>query len=108
MRCGLQNYFGIHTKWPGSLHDARVWRNSAVFHHLCSRIAGDKVLIADSTYPIPVLLMKPYPESKAAVDPNKRNFNRSLPEERVLIENTFGQLKSTFQMIFLNLLFFMR
>ena len=43
--------------------------------------------------------MKPYSQADAAQDPVKRNFNNILSEERVIIENVFGQITSRFQML---------
>ena len=83
----------------GSVHDARIWRNSAVNTLLCTGIAGNKLLIGDSAYPISTYLCKPYPQSEANTNPVKKNFNSILSEERIVIEHVFGQLKSRFQML---------
>ena len=89
----------VNAAWPGSVHDARVWRNSGVFRLMQTGVAGDKLLLGDSAYPISSFMMKPFTEAEAAVDPVKRRFNTYLTKDRVLVENTFGQLKSRFQML---------
>ena len=89
----------VNASWPGSVHDARVWRNSAVFRLLSSGMAGDKLLIADSAYPISPFLMKPFSQAEATIDPVKRRFNTKICKDRVLVENTLGQLKSRFPML---------
>ena len=89
----------VDANWPGSVHDARIWRNSDPLNNLMTGISGDKLLIGDSAYPLSPYLMKPYSQADAAQDPVKRNFNNILSEERVIIENVFGQITSRFQML---------
>ena len=92
----------VTAKWPRgvfTVHDARIWRNSAVNTLLSTGIAGNKLLIGDSKYPISTYLCKPYPQSEANTNPVKKNFNSILSEERIVIEHVFGQLKSRFQML---------
>ena len=84
---------------PGSVHDARVWRNSPVKAFMDSGISGDKLILADSGYGIAPYLMTPYPRAESATDPIKSRFNTALSHDRVVVENTLGQLKNQFQML---------
>ena len=71
-------FIAVCAKWPGRAHDARVWRNSAVFIKLSTGYTGDKYFIADSAYPISRHLLKPYSTQEAAADPVKQHFNNVL------------------------------
>ena len=92
-------FIAVCAKWPGRAHDARVWRNSAVFIKLSTGYTGDKYFIADSAYPISRHLLKPYSTQEAAAAPVKQHFNNVLTKDRVLIENVIGQWKCRFQML---------
>ena len=54
-------------------------------------------LVGDSAHPISPWLMKPYPE--ATHDPGEITFNKELSSARVVIECTFGRLKSHWQIL---------
>ena len=82
--------------YPGSLHDARVYRNSSLYQRASNedilrepveRIGITDIrpyLVGDSAYPISPWLMKPYPE--ATRDPGEITFNKELSSARVAIE----------------------
>ena len=95
---GQYRILDANIAWSGSVHDARVWRNSAVKAVLDSGVEGDKLMLADSGYGITPYLMVPYTQVQSAADPVKRRFNYTLSQDRVVIENTIGQLKCRFQM----------
>lgn len=52
-------FVSLSAKWPGSVNDARVWRNSALFAKLSSgwRPFEGAVIIGDSIYPQSEFLM---------------------------------------------------
>jgi len=95
--------------YPGSLHDARVYRNSSLYQRASNedvlkepveRIGITDIrpyLVGDSAYPISPWLMKPYPE--ATCDPSEITFNKELSSARVVIECTFGHLKSRWRIL---------
>ena len=95
--------------YPGSLHDARVYRNSSLYQRASNedilrepveRIGITDIrpyLVGDSAYSISPWLMKPYPE--ATRDPGEITFNKELSSPRVAIECAFGRLKSRWRIL---------
>ncbi|KAI2646881.1 hypothetical protein H4Q32_024206 [Labeo rohita] len=71
----------LDAKWPGSVHDSRIFR------------LFDGVLVGDRGYACQRFLLTPYP------DPQTRSqnwFNVALSKTRVKVEMTFGILKARF------------
>ncbi len=87
----------IETRWAGSTHDARVWRNSSAKEIMEAQqmfsIAGD------SAYPMSRTLLKPFSNAEATT-PNHRRFNRLLCGLRtVCTENIIGVWKQRFPIL---------
>ena len=79
-------------RWPGSVHDSRIFRHSHINQKLSvSEIDG--ILLGDSGYPLFKYLMTSYRDPTTDV---QRNFNNCLSIGRVRIEMTFGLLKRRF------------
>ncbi|CAI2199582.1 10124_t:CDS:1, partial [Funneliformis geosporum] len=94
---GIVNYRGIFISfdvgWPGSVHDARVYRNSSFYKNYSNLIQEDDYLLGDSAYPISPFLIPPFK------DPNSqrhKDFNQFHSSHRVVVENAFGRLKARF------------
>ncbi|CAH1156075.1 unnamed protein product, partial [Phaedon cochleariae] len=88
----------VDVRWPGSVHDARVFRTSDLFtvgHRLC---APDYYLIGDSAYPSNNWLLTPYKNNGNLIQCQK-TFNKVLSKTRVKIEHSFGLLKGRFRRI---------
>lgn len=95
--------------YPGSMHDARILRNSTLYQRAEQGeiLTGPVVninhhdigpyLLGDSAYPISPWLQKPFPE--ATRDRNEIQFNRELSSARVKIECAFGCLKSRWRIL---------
>jgi hypothetical protein len=94
---GIVNDRGIFISfdigWPGSVHDARVFRNSSFYKNYSNLIQEDDYLLGDSAYPISPFLIPPFK------DPNsqQKEFNQFHSRHRVVIENAFGRLKARFK-----------
>ena len=91
--------------WPGSVHDARVFVNSAIYKKITEEnILGgmDRTMdayqvpvciVGDSAYPIQTWLMKPF-SNNTSLDSRQKCFNYSLSRARIVVENAFGRLKA--------------
>ncbi len=74
--------------WPGSTHDARIWRSSST--KALMEQQEQFFVLGDSAYPISRTLVKPYKNPTG----NQVPFNRALSGARThLTENTIGILK---------------
>lgn len=81
--------------WAGSVHDARIWRNSEVQRALNENSVGALVL-ADQAYPLTPWVMPIY---RNPVTHEQRVYNQLHKKERVIIERMFGQLKKRFPVL---------
>ena len=93
--------------WPGSVHDARVFSNSAIFkkgneqklfpNDVKKEICGvdiPPVLLVDPAYLFLPWVVKGYPRNEASR--NQQVFNYHLSRTRMTVENTFGRWKGRF------------
>ena len=84
--------------YPGSVHDARVFRNSPLSNSLGEKCQGFYIL-GDSAYPCLRNLLTPYKDT-GNLTIVQRNFNKKLSHCRVLIEHTIGLLKQRFRQLY--------
>ncbi|XP_050705937.1 putative nuclease HARBI1 [Eriocheir sinensis] len=80
--------------FPGSVHDSYIWRQSVLRQQFVEGQYGDSLLLGDSGYPLEPFLMTPV--SQPTTDAH-RAYNRSHSRTRVVVEQTFGVLKSRFR-----------
>ncbi|XP_061586279.1 putative nuclease HARBI1 [Cololabis saira] len=83
----------VEAKWPGSVHDSRIYRKCT----LSNRFAHgefDGYLLGDRGYPCMPSLLTPYPDPEPG--PQQR-FNVAHCRTRARVEMTLGILKSRFQ-----------
>ncbi|CAB5135540.1 unnamed protein product [Rhizophagus irregularis] len=95
---GIVNDRGIFTSfdvgWPGSVHDAQVYRISFFYKDYSHLIQDDDYLLGDSAYPISPFLIPPFKDPSSR---KHKKFNQFHSCHRVVIENTFGRLKARFR-----------
>jgi hypothetical protein len=95
--CGPDMYFYYASaRWPGSVSDARVWRNSELVNRLENgwRPLDRSILIGDSGYPNSEFLITPLAR---AVSNQEIMYNASHRRTRHFVECSIGLLKQRFQ-----------
>lgn len=94
---GIVDYRGVFIDyeigWPGSVHDAKVYKNSYFYQNVSKIIEGEEFLLGDSAYPLSTFLIKPFINPQI---PSQIQFNIIHSLHRVVIENAFGRLKNRF------------
>ncbi|XP_071651213.1 uncharacterized protein [Temnothorax longispinosus] len=109
-----KSYFSIHMQgtvnhkikfidvfigYPGSVHDARVLKNSTIYADLRQLCGDNYILLGDSAYPCLSQLIVPYKDN-GHLTRRQRTFNQKLSSSRVIIENAFGCLKQRFRQLY--------
>lgn len=93
-----KRFIDVFTGAPGKIHDARVFALSDISKELPS-ICGTKYhIIGDGAYSIREWLLVPY-KNYGNFTESQIIFNKTFCATRVLIENTFGLLKSRFRQL---------
>lgn len=100
-------FMDVVVKWPGSVHDARMFANSKLNKMLKQRIipqcrrrileGEDPIpvfLLGDPAYPLMPYLMKEY--ANGGSTPQEQYFGYNLCSARNVIECSFGRLKARF------------
>ena len=85
----------ITTGYPGSAHDARVFKNSKLYQHL-SNIPQNYHLLGDSAYPLENFIMTPYKDTGHLTAEQKR-YNAIHSSTRCCVERCIGLLKGKFR-----------
>ena len=98
-------YRDVVIGWPGSVHDARVFSNSAIFDkgrkgvlfplEAKKEVNGKELLpflVADPAYPLLTWVMKGY-QIRENAPKKERVFNYRLSRAGMTAENTFGRWK---------------
>ena len=95
-------FLDVSTGFPGSVHDARIFRRSALYRNIIAGdiMAGARVvanvnirpyLIGDTAYPLSPYLMTAYHSGR--LTPAQERFNKILTKLRVVVERAYGKLK---------------
>uniref|UniRef100_A0A669BQ69 DDE Tnp4 domain-containing protein n=1 Tax=Oreochromis niloticus TaxID=8128 RepID=A0A669BQ69_ORENI len=97
-------FLDVYIGNSGSVHDARVLRRSSMYKQALYPPAGF-FLLGDGGYPSlqhPVAIMTPYHQPVSTQV--EESFNRHHAKARIIIERTFGILKTRWRSIFLRAL----
>ncbi|KAK3085501.1 hypothetical protein FSP39_004263, partial [Pinctada imbricata] len=88
-------FLNIEAKWPGSTHDAHIFRASDLCLHLVMhhKQLQDGILLGDSGYPCRPFLLTPYLRPATT---NQERYNGAHVKARCVIERAFGWLKRRF------------
>lgn len=89
-------FIDVDIRWPGGVHDARVFRTSDMFPHGSELCAPNFFLIGDAAYPIQSWLTAPF-RNHGHLTPAQLHFNTIISKTRVKIEHAFGLLKGRFR-----------
>lgn len=93
-------FIDVDIGFPGSMHDARVFRCSDLYRHIVENYNGmlpnDSHLIGDSAYPNKNYLITPF-KNFGNLSQRQKLFNRKLSSSRVKIEQAFGLLFGRFR-----------
>ena len=94
--CGPDcSFYYVSARWPGSVNDARVLRNSSLNERMEGgwRPIPGSVILGDSIYPLKDWLIPPLNDVQ---DPVVIAFNRAHKSTRRVVENSLGILKEKF------------
>jgi hypothetical protein len=83
----------IVTRWPGSAHDAHIFRNSVLCASMSMGNFGNGVLVGDSGYPIKPYLITPLLNVRNRAE---NLFNESQIRTRNVVERSYGVWKRRF------------
>lgn len=81
----------MYLGWPGSVHDARVFRNLDLWENGSNWCDG-RHIIADLAYPLQEWVLTPY-RRVGMLNREQNNYNKVQNCTRVVIERAFGLLK---------------
>ncbi|XP_060564347.1 putative nuclease HARBI1 [Ruditapes philippinarum] len=89
-------FLDVYSAYPGSVHDARVFRNSTLHDYLQMDCPQAFHLLGDSAYSLSSFLLVPFRDNGHLTSEQKK-FNFALSSTRVDIERCFGLLKGKFR-----------
>lgn len=91
----------VCARWPGSAHDATIYRNSEICHRFeRGEFGPDSALLGDSAYAVGDYLCKPL---ENAITDAEKNYQNSQTQSQNVVERTFGVLKRKFPCLALGL-----
>lgn len=88
----------IFTGYPGSVHDARVFRTSPLSETLEEK-CGEFHLLGDSAYPLLKNVLTPFPD-RGLLNRQQINYNIQHSSNRVKIEHCNGVLKQKWRQLY--------
>lgn len=99
--CDADRFFtDVYCAYPGSVHDARVLRNSPLYQDAENSesvlFPESTYIIGDAAYPLKTWLVTGF-KNDGKLTREQRQFNYILSSTRIKIEHTFGLLKGRFR-----------
>ena len=96
--CDAQMQFlDVYCGWPGSVHDARVFKNSPAQRKMQSGVIAPKYhILGDSAYALQLNVMTPFRDNGHLNDIQKK-YNKLHSSTRSVVERAFGLLKGKFR-----------
>ncbi|WAR16241.1 HARB1-like protein, partial [Mya arenaria] len=88
-------FLDVFTGWPGSVHDARVFRNSPVREQI-NNLPEEFHVLGDSAYPLSKHVLVPYRDN-GHLNNTEKKFNKCHSSTRVDVERSIGLLKCKFR-----------
>jgi hypothetical protein len=86
--CGSRNFFLCKRSMPGSVHDARVFRNSSLYRRMeRQNIFPNAIILGDSPYPLKEWLMTPLHHNSNNI--NEQTYNRHHKGTRQVIRGHY-------------------
>lgn len=85
-------FYNIVSRWPGSVHDSKIFENSRIYNELQDGLLHGH-LLGDSGYHCSKYLLTPLMNPNG---PHEEAYNRSHIKTRNTIERAFGVLKRRF------------
>lgn len=93
-------FIDVFAGWPGSSHDARVFRRSTIGQTILDYpeylLPPNCHILGDGAYPLAKGVMVPYKDN-GHLTLAQKNFNRILSSSRVVVEQAFGKLIGRFR-----------
>ena len=90
-------FIDVSTGWPGSMHDARIYRRSKLHKFINGgKLDRDVHILGDSAYPLEENLMVPYRDN-GHLNAKQKKFNYIHSASRCCVERAFGLLKCKFR-----------
>ena len=93
----MKIFTNVVAKWPGSVHDSRVFENSKLCQNFQNGQYAGGMLIGDQGYALSRHMLIPFSSATKTRDQNR--FNGRHSKTRVVIENAFGMLKRRFPVL---------
>ena len=90
--CDVMVSTDVVAGWPGSVHDSRVLRNSAVSYTAANKFPGNTHLLGDGGYPLHTWLITPYRDT-GHLTADETFFNSVLSSNRQTVERSIKLLK---------------
>ena len=89
-------FLDVSIGWAGSMHDARIFRLSALGKRLEAQGTQPYHLLGDSAYPLKSYLITPFRDN-GHLSEEEKHFNTVHSSSRSVIERAFARLKGKFR-----------